>query len=214
MAKITGPLLSLGASGSLAKTLVYSKWKGRLYTRRHVIPANPQSTAQTLTRDIFSAMSSYWKGAGSLYRGSFDLAATGQVKTGRNIMVGQGVSLMRGETDNALFPFGPGAKGGLAPLSLVATPGSQQLSIAFTNPAVPTGWTLTSAIAACVLDGVPETPTEFTITEDEDLAGTTCVLTGLTASVLYTFGGWLKWAKPDGTVAYGPAVNGTSTPTA
>ena len=214
MAKITGPLLSLGASGSLAKTLTYSKWKGRLYARRHVIPANPQTVAQTLTRDIFAAMSSYWKGAGSLNITSFDLAAVGQVKLGRNIMIGQGVSLMRGEVDNDLFPFGPGAKGGLAPLSLVATPGSNQLSIAFTNPSAPTGWALTSAIAAAVLQGTPETPTEFTITEDEDLAGATAVLTGLTASVVYVFGGWLKWAKPDGSVAYGPAVNGTATPTA
>ena len=215
MAKTTGPLLSLGASGSLAKTIVFSKWKGRLYARRHVIPANPQSVAQTLTRDIFAAASDYWKGAGSLFIASFDLSAQGQVKTGRNIFVGQSVSLMRGQADNNLFPFGPGAKGGLAPLSLVATPGSTQLSIAFTNPAAPTGWTLVSAIAATVLEGTPETPTEFTITEGEDdVSQITVVLTGLTASVVYVFGGWLEWLKPDGTRAYGPAVNGTATPTA
>ena len=215
MAKITGPLLSLGASGSIAKTLVFSKWKGRLYARRHVTPANPQTVAQTLTRDVFAAASSYWRGAGSLFIAAFDLNATGQAKTGRNIFMGSSIGLMRGEVNNALFPFSPGAKGGLAPLSVVATPGSQQLSVAFTNPTAPTGWTLVSAIAATVLDGDPTAPTAFTITEGEDdVSQVTVVLAGLTASVLYTFGGWLEWLKPDGTRAYGPAVNGTATPTA
>ena len=49
MAKVTGGLLSLSSSGSIADTLTFSKWKGRPYVRQRVVPANPQSTAQQTT---------------------------------------------------------------------------------------------------------------------------------------------------------------------
>lgn len=51
MAKVTGPLFSLTASGSVGKTVVYSSWKGRPYVRRLVIPMNPQNVAQTEVRN-------------------------------------------------------------------------------------------------------------------------------------------------------------------
>jgi len=40
MAKVRGPLFSLGASGQLAKTLVYLSWKGLDTVREYVIPAS------------------------------------------------------------------------------------------------------------------------------------------------------------------------------
>jgi hypothetical protein len=46
MAKVTGPLMSLDASGTVGKTAVFSKWKGRNYVRLRVIPMNKQSTDQ------------------------------------------------------------------------------------------------------------------------------------------------------------------------
>ena len=50
MAKLKGPLLSLGASQQLAKTLVFFPWKGLDVVREYVIPTNPKSTAQTTQR--------------------------------------------------------------------------------------------------------------------------------------------------------------------
>ncbi len=50
MARTTGPLFSLTASGSLGKTIVYSIWNGAAYVRSLVTPFNPQSTAQNLAR--------------------------------------------------------------------------------------------------------------------------------------------------------------------
>lgn len=47
MARVTAPLMSLDASGSIAKTLVASKWKGKNYMRIRVIPYNPKSAYQT-----------------------------------------------------------------------------------------------------------------------------------------------------------------------
>ena len=42
MAKLKAPLMSLGASGKLADTLVFFAWKGLNVVREYVIPANPK----------------------------------------------------------------------------------------------------------------------------------------------------------------------------
>ena len=46
MAKVTGPLMSMSASGKLADAIVFFTWKGRNVVRQYLIPSNPQSTAQ------------------------------------------------------------------------------------------------------------------------------------------------------------------------
>jgi len=46
MAKVTGPLYSMSASGKLADAMVYFGWKGVNVVRGWVKPANPQSTKQ------------------------------------------------------------------------------------------------------------------------------------------------------------------------
>lgn len=50
MAKLKAPLLSLGASGALGKTMVFFNWKGLDVVREYVIPANPKSDAQNTQR--------------------------------------------------------------------------------------------------------------------------------------------------------------------
>src|SRR3989304_1243517 len=52
MAKLKAPLLSFGASGKLADTLVYFPWKGLAVVRSYVIPANPNSAGQQTQRGI------------------------------------------------------------------------------------------------------------------------------------------------------------------
>lgn len=60
MAIVKGPGMSLDASGSLASTIVFSKWKGRNYIRQHVIPANPKSGGQVGVRSMFKFLSQHW----------------------------------------------------------------------------------------------------------------------------------------------------------
>jgi hypothetical protein len=55
MAKLRAPLFSFGASGKLAKSLVYFGWKGLNVVRSYVIPANPNSTAQQTQRGYLIA---------------------------------------------------------------------------------------------------------------------------------------------------------------
>lgn len=50
MAKLKGPLFSLGASGQIGKALVFFPWKGLDVVRQHVVPSNPQTTLQTTQR--------------------------------------------------------------------------------------------------------------------------------------------------------------------
>ena len=214
MAKITAPLLSFGASGSIAKTLVASKWKGRPYMRQHVIPANPQSVSQTLTRNAFSSAAAIWKIGGPILRAPWERFATGQVLTGRNKFQGNFVSENRGETDLLSWVISPGAKGGLPPLSIVASsPGVNDISIAMTNPTPPTNWTLTAAQGFAIRDQDPQTGILYTTVEAEDLAAAAVLLPGLTTAVLYVCGAWLKWQKPDLTVAYSVALMSSFTPT-
>ena len=60
MAKVTGPLFSLSASGQIAKTLVFMKWKGIDDVRKYVIPANPNTAAQQTQRAYITAALAMW----------------------------------------------------------------------------------------------------------------------------------------------------------
>ena len=50
MAKLKAPLMSLGATGALGKSIVFFGWKGLNVAREYVVPSNPQSGPQTTQR--------------------------------------------------------------------------------------------------------------------------------------------------------------------
>lgn len=50
MAKLKGPLFSLGATGQVGKALVFFGWKGLNVVREFVVPANPNTTNQQTQR--------------------------------------------------------------------------------------------------------------------------------------------------------------------
>ncbi len=60
MVRVQGPMFSLGASGSLAKTVTFSTWKGRPYVRELVTPANPKSGLQVGMRSMFAFLAQEW----------------------------------------------------------------------------------------------------------------------------------------------------------
>ncbi len=210
MAKITAPLLSLGARGTIGKSMTFGSWRGVPYVRQRVIPANPRSVAQTLTRDIFANYGLRWKQGGVLMRAPWDRYAVGQKFVGRNAYMGQNLAATRGEVDLALYIGSPGAKGGLPCASMVLTTvASLGIECAITAPTPPTGWTLTSGIATCMIDQAPEDTVVDVIQEGEQVAIPGDVdFTGLTA-VDYYVQAWLKWAKADGSVAYGASISDT-----
>jgi len=208
MAKVTGPLLSLDAAGTIAGVQTYAKWRGINYVRQRVTPANPKSTAQVLTRDIFRNLETRWKQAGPIARSPWDRFATGQKFVGRNAYMGKNLNLTRGDVDMANYIGSPGAKGGLPASTLVLTTvASLGIEAVITVPAAPTGWTLTGAQATCLIDQTPEATVGDIVQEGEDLATPFQVdFTGLTATT-YFVQAWLKWAKADSSVAYGASIS-------
>ena len=210
MAKITAPLLSFGARGTVAKVMTFAAWRGVNYVRQHVVPANPRSIDQVLTRDIFANMNTRWKQGGPLMRAPWDRYATGQKFVGRNAYMGQNLQAMRGEVDMDFYIGSPGAKGGLPASSIaLTTVAALGIECTITAPAPPDGWTLTSGIATCFIDQTPEAVVADVIQEGEQVAIPGDVLfTGLTA-VLYQVQCWLKWEKPDTSIAYGASISDT-----
>ncbi len=214
MAKTTAPILSLGASGTIAKTMVYSSWRGIPYVRRHLIPSNPNTVGQQATRNVFTTMSAMWKVAPALLTTPWDTFATGRPFLGRNAFIGQNVKAMRAEVDAALFVGSPGARGGLPPDSIISTPGVGTISVAFTNPSIPTGWTLVAAVAIVFPDQDPAAAFVGPTTAGEDtVTPFDTVLLSSLDTVLHQVRAWLQWTKPDGATAYSASINDTATPT-
>lgn len=206
MAKITGPLLSFGARGSIGKTIVAASWKGRNYMRQHVVPSNPNTTAQQNQRALFRWLNAVYKTAPSLVTAAWDAYASGQVMTGRNGFVKINGPLLFGQTDLQLLTFSGGAKGGLPAAGMTATGGALQITVALTAPALPDGWTIAQAEAAVIADQDPFTENLYTISSGFDISDPySIVITGLTAATPYQVCGWFKYNKPDGSIAYGPA---------
>ena len=207
MAKVTAPLLSFGATGTIAKTQTYATWRGVAYARRHVVPANPKTTGQVLTRDIFSALEMRWKQAGPIMREPWNRFAVGQKFVGRNAYLGKNIAATRGDVDMANYIGSPGAKGGLPPTSLaLTTVAVGGIEAGYVAPAPPTGWALIAGQATFLKDQAPEAVVTDVIVSAEDIAAALTIdVTGLDA-VLYWCQLWLKWTKPDLSFAYGASI--------
>ena len=118
MAKVTGPLLSLSASGTVADTMTFLRWKGRAYVRQRVIPTYTNTTLQVNVRDLMRDSSIAWKTnatvggviINSAYKLAYDTYASGLGISGFNVFMKE-VSILNGGSayDGSLaIPTGPG----------------------------------------------------------------------------------------------------------
>lgn len=82
MAKVTGALFSMDASGAYAGTIVFAKWKGRQYARQLVIPANPNSADQEEVRNRLRVT-----GALQKWVNTTTLKASGQTLTDKDRII-------------------------------------------------------------------------------------------------------------------------------
>lgn len=60
MARLTGPLHSDDARGSIKGGVTYSGWRGRAYARATVTPRNPKSAKQLGVRGMMSFLAASW----------------------------------------------------------------------------------------------------------------------------------------------------------
>ncbi len=62
MARVSGPFMSVDASGTIYKSLTASIWKGRNYIRGYTIPSNPNTAAQQAQRALMASAVAGWQG--------------------------------------------------------------------------------------------------------------------------------------------------------
>lgn len=211
MARTVAPLLSFDAAGQIAKAQVYARWRGVGYARRYVIPSNPNTSDQQLTRNTFRWLGTLWSYLPSLVTDGWNRYADGQAMTGKNAFIKLNLANLRSETDLANFLFSPAAKSGPVAAGLALTPGNDQIQCVLTAPSLPAGWTIAEARFATIREQDPQTDALYTVSTASDASDPyDQTITGLASAADYWVGGWFKYTKPDGSFAYGPALMDTA----
>lgn len=213
MAKVSGPLLSFSASGQIANAQVYANWRGIQYVRQKVIPANPNTSAQQLTRNTFSWLSNIWKFGITEFQLPWTAASQGQPLTARNLLMKRNIPILRGLTENTAMIMSPGANGGLSAQSATAAGGAGTITGTMTAPTLPAGWTVSEGVLVAMLQSNPQLDEDWPSYAATDATSPYApALTGLAAGV-YVVGMWFTYLKPDGSTAYGPSTMTTATVT-
>jgi len=124
--------MSLGASGTLANSIVFSNWKGRAYARTHVIPSNPKSALQVSLRAMMKFISQAWAGNGSTPQGTWAALAAAGTYSQFNAYVSK--NQMRWRELNAPSQSYPAAETGTAPVATLdsAVGGERHIDLTFT----------------------------------------------------------------------------------
>lgn len=140
MVKVNAPMLSLDASGTIADSMVFSKWKGRNYVRTRVIPSNPRSGKQTGIRAIIAFLTKEWAKIDASSQASWEQLAKQKNVSPFNAYVGTNAFDWR----NALYPAKayPAARSSTAPSAptLSAQGGQRQATITITKGATQPSW--------------------------------------------------------------------------
>jgi len=139
MALTKAPLFGLDAGGTIAGALVFSKWKGRTYVRRHAIPHNPRSGLQVGMRSMFKFISQDYANLSAALIAEWKVIADKTATTPLNAQMQRAQQQAR---QNFGAQKGPAETAGTtptAPATLVATAQPKSLAISWTNPAVTPG---------------------------------------------------------------------------
>lgn len=135
MVKVYAPCLSLDASGTLADSITFTKWKGRNVARQRVIPSNPQSASQTGMRAMFGWLSKIWASLTTAEKATWEDRAKADNISEFNAMVGYCQDRWR----RFLFPAAedPADETGTAPSAATVTPtaGIRQVKLSIVDGA-------------------------------------------------------------------------------
>jgi len=88
MARVTGPLHSDDASGTLNGSMTFSKWKGRSYVRTTITPHNPQTAKQVGVRAMMRFLAQAWKSIAPTPQASWAALGTSRMISAFNAFVG------------------------------------------------------------------------------------------------------------------------------
>lgn len=132
MVKLTAPMMSLAASGTIGKAATFSRWKGRAYARERVVPANPQSALQVSMRSMLKFLAQDWVNVGATPQASWaELAAAGQYSP-FNAFISKNQARWR--QFNPPSQTYPAAETGTLPVATLdsATAGERHIDLTFT----------------------------------------------------------------------------------
>lgn len=142
MAKVTLPLLGAEASGTVANSLTFGKWKGINYVRARVTPANPQTAGQIDQRNLMTWCVRFWQSLPSVVQDGWVSAARAQKMTGFNLFLKRNLIGLKAGTNNDSWIASPGQSGAPPVLSVSATGGEGQVSVSATVGDVVPGTTI------------------------------------------------------------------------
>ncbi len=171
MVKLTGPMFSMTASGSIAKAVTYSSWKGRAYARQRVIPANPRSGPQTGMRAMLKFLSQEWTNLSIAEKADWTTRAASTVISNFNAFVGYNQSRWR-SYDNP-SKLDPADETGTAPTAPTTTPtgGIRQIQLSILDGVNAPDWAY--VIHRSVTTGFTPAFSNVVAVTPWDVAGTT-----------------------------------------
>lgn len=105
MAKVTGPLLSMSASGTVGKTLTFGAWKGREWCRQWFIPQNPKSAKQLNIRKALTLLIASWQSQTQEQKDKWDVYAEAFRMAGVNKFVGKGLDAYVSQLTTSVDPL-------------------------------------------------------------------------------------------------------------
>lgn len=171
MARLTGALFSLAASGTIADTLTFAKWKGIQYVRTRVVPANPNTVAQQEVRGCFSTLNNLWKRMGVQARLPFQNAIRGLALTPRNQHIKENVAALIDDANLDDLVMSVAGGNAIVPINATAVDGTNGRVACFCEaPAAPPGYTISYMIGVAVRDGIPGDAISPTCYEASDAA--------------------------------------------
>jgi hypothetical protein len=106
--------------------------------------------------------------------------------------------------------FSSGANGGIAAAALASAVAAKVITITLTAPVLPDGWTIAQAVGIATLQQDPETYTDARTYEAVDATDAYAPAVTVPADGTYVIGGWFKYTKSNGGIAYGPALSATA----
>lgn len=104
MALVT-PSVLISEIANKAGSVVFSRWKGRLYVRKLVTPANPQTAAQTTQRNYLAKVTAWWHDLKEHIKDACDeLGVPGGI-SGFNAFASRNLRDMAAEVDERIMPI-------------------------------------------------------------------------------------------------------------
>jgi len=212
MAKVTGPLLSFTASGTVGGVQTYSKWRGIDYVRTRVTPANPNTANQVKTRSVFTWLMAVYKLMAADLQAPWKAYSTGQKFTDRNAFVKSDLPALRAGVDLTGFIASPSTGGAPAFTNFAAVGGAGSVTVTADDPVLPTGWAVSKFIAGAIVNDDPHTSTNYTSYTGSDAASPYSVALAVPAGTYMAFA-FFEYTKPDGTLAYSISQAGSAVAT-